>query len=354
MKNTTIPVPHIHGFGPASAPDEHNPTGLAYIILDYIPGRSLDLLSLLQDSRPRRGHFYSQLFEILGELRRQEFDRAGSLMLDPDGGPAPVLGPSLSLQLNELQVERGAEDVTTGTFHSTADFASHQFHLLDQKYRLPVSDMSARTAQLEVFGLNDMKNRIPKIVSTDDRGPFVLAHADLRWSNIIVDEHLTIRGIIDWEWASTIPRQSFVPPTWIAGRAPEWVTGIHYRNEYRCFYYVLQAKAATSEPCQQLLQEWGSDLHKQVRFVLAVMLRHHNHFLALYYKGIFPQFYKTPLDESLNRFFERDGDNGSFTLDLRQRLKNSERYTQYLKVNDLVVPRSRLININSLALASFS
>lgn len=127
----------------------------------------------------------------------------------------------------------------------------------------------------------------------------MLAHPDLRWSNIIVDEDLTIRGIIDYEWASTIPRQFFMPPTWIAGRPPEWITGVHYNIEFGWFRDVLAAKAETSGACSQLAREWGPRLPNQVAFPLAVLLRHHSHFLALYYKAIFPHFYKATLKETL-------------------------------------------------------
>ncbi|RYO89569.1 hypothetical protein DL764_008558 [Monosporascus ibericus] len=89
---TKLPIPNVHGFGRGGTVDEHNPTGLAYIILDYIPGRSLDILAFAKDSRKRKQHFYSQLIDILAQLRQQEFDYAGSLMPGPDGVSAPIIG----------------------------------------------------------------------------------------------------------------------------------------------------------------------------------------------------------------------------------------------------------------------
>lgn len=170
------------------------------MILDYIPGQSLNIVSFVEGPRERRDHFYSQLIDILVELRQQEFDRAGSLMPDPRGTSTPVLGPLQSMQLNELQVERGSEAVRPATYNSVADFAWHQFDVLNQKYQLPLSEMPLRTAQLEVFGLHDMKQRISNYIESETgQEPFVLAHPDLRWSNIIVDESLNIQAILDWE-----------------------------------------------------------------------------------------------------------------------------------------------------------
>lgn len=138
------------------------------MILDYIPGQSIDIASFVKGPRERRDHFYSQLIDILVELRQQEFDRAGSLMLDPRGTSTAVLGPLQSMQLNELQVERGSEAVRPATYDSVADFAWHQFDILNQKLQLPMSEMDLRTAQLEVFGLHDMKKRLSDYVESEN------------------------------------------------------------------------------------------------------------------------------------------------------------------------------------------
>ncbi len=64
-KNTTIAVPHVHAFGTAGPADENNPTGHAYIILDCVPGNSVDIKAFVHSSRERKSHFYSQLADIL-------------------------------------------------------------------------------------------------------------------------------------------------------------------------------------------------------------------------------------------------------------------------------------------------
>jgi hypothetical protein len=155
----------------------------------------------------RRKDFYLQLVEILAELRRQEFHQAGSLMPDPDGGNTPVVGPMLFIQLNDLQLESCDSPPRPAKFASAIDFAFHQYHLLAQNYSLPAAKMSQEVAQLEVFGLEDLKGRLfGYIDQRRNHGPFVLTHADLRWSNIIVDEDYRIQGVIDWEWSGTVPR----------------------------------------------------------------------------------------------------------------------------------------------------
>ena len=50
----------------------------------------------------------------------------------------------------------------------------------------------------------------------------------------------------------------------------------------------------------------------------------------MYYRGIFPRFYKGSRDDIVKQFFERDGKGGQFTLDVERQLENSKQYTQYL------------------------
>lgn len=242
------------------------------------------------------------------------------------------MGHPLSIQLNELQIETCGSVAPPARFASATEFALYQYYLLDQKYRLPASELCPEVVRLEVFGLNDLKERLSNYIDPLwDNGPFVLAHTDLRWSNIIVDDDLNIQGIVDWEWAGTVPRQFFLPPTWIAGRPPDSVAGILYRVEYSCFYDTLKAKSVSSRPCHQLLEHWGHSLPRQVDLPIAVTLRHHSCFVNMYYRGIFPLFYKAHRSEIVDQFFERDGEDGPFTLEVQRRLAYSERYTRYLK-----------------------
>ena len=276
---------------------------------------------------PRREYFYSQLVDILAQLRQQEFPYAGSLMPDPDGGTTPLVGPLLSLQLNELQRENPGLSIQPAKFDSAIDYAFYQYRLLDESHRLQPYNLSREVAELEVFGLEDLKRRLSSLI--EDRPPFVLAHTDLRPTNIIVDENLQIQGIIDWEWASTVPRQFFLPPTWIAGYPPDEVSEVEYRVEYRWLRDVLRAD--TSEHCRRLASEWDRKLPRRIDLSLAVIFRHHSCFVNTYYRGVFPKFYTGSREDEINKFFKCDGEDGQFSRDVEQRLRDSERYTRHLE-----------------------
>lgn len=325
--NTTIPIPHIHAFGRGGAADEKNPTGYTYIVQSYIVGQPLNLVDFRLGGLPRREHFYSQLVDILAQLRQQEFPYAGSLMPDPHGGATPHVGPLLSIQLNDLQRDNPSLSIQPTKFATPLDYAYYQYRLLDESLRLLPEKLSQQVAELEVFALQDLKNRLPSIV--ENQHPFVLTHTDLRPTNIIVDENMQIQGIIDWEWARTVPRQFFLPPTWIAGCPPDMVSGVEFRIEYRWLRDVLWAD--TSEHCRQLASEWNRKLPRRIDMSLAVIFGHHSSFVNAYYRGVFPMFYESSWGQEVKQFYECDGPDGRFSLDVQQRLRESKRYAQYLE-----------------------
>ncbi|KAK0632513.1 hypothetical protein B0T14DRAFT_550025 [Immersiella caudata] len=182
--NTTIPVPYIHAFGRGGAVGEKNPTGHAYIIQSYIPGQSLDIFAFRWMDTTQKQNFYSQLVDIFAQLRQQELPSAGSLMPDPEGGTIPLVGPTLSIQLHELQLRNCEFSIQPARFASATNFASHQYCLLHENYKLPTYKLSRKEAGLEIFGLQNLKTRLSGYI--DDRLPFVLTHTDLHPSNIIV------------------------------------------------------------------------------------------------------------------------------------------------------------------------
>ena len=95
-------MPYIHAFGRGNSINKDNPIGDTFIIQDYIPGCSLDISAFRKKSKEQRKNFYIQLIDILAQLRQQKFDHASSLIPDPHREDSPVIGPLLSIQLNEL------------------------------------------------------------------------------------------------------------------------------------------------------------------------------------------------------------------------------------------------------------
>lgn len=288
------------------------------MIMDCIDGRALTTKSLLNCPEERQRQFYLELVDILAQLRRLEFPAAGSLMPGPTKGAEPAIVGTFSIPMNELQQEGyPANRLTTA---SVAEFMNGQFRLLWETYALPTQELERSAAERELFALHTMKDQISKMGLDHHAGePFILGHMDLRCPNIIVDDDLHIRSIIDWEWSGTVARQFFTPPTWITG------------DSLDLFRSVLASRKDKSFSHSQLAEEWGpgNDL---VLHTVHIFRRPYS-LLQTFYPLIYPQLYAEPREKVIARFFTHQEN----ITELEKRLHSSERYTQYLKDHDLFV-----------------
>ncbi|KAL6895409.1 hypothetical protein HDV57DRAFT_8375 [Trichoderma longibrachiatum] len=132
---------------------------------------------------------------------------------------------------------------------------------------------------MELFAIDSLTNQASTLFdSSKPEMPFILAHQDMRCSNIIVTEEFHINGIIDWEFSSTIPRHLFTRPLWITGhdldamlaypvRVPITLTEICFE-----FRQVLETKSAIPDNCVQLMETWKH--RSEQLFPVAQILRH--------------------------------------------------------------------------------
>ena len=203
-KHTRIPVPEIHYFDATY----DNVLGVPYMFMEFIQGkpypfpfnqrgiiRDLDLLKI-----------HLQLINSTWRLSRLPFDSIGQLPFDPENRADVVVGPI---------VDRKGR--VYGPFQDPKDFYLQRAHTVyEDELRLA---NAAKTADMkdemwkdrpETAGLHcHAAAHLRGIVSRN--GPFVLKHVDLHWQNILLDEECTVVGIIDWEWAHTVPIESFEP-----------------------------------------------------------------------------------------------------------------------------------------------
>ncbi|KIH87663.1 hypothetical protein SPBR_05014 [Sporothrix brasiliensis 5110] len=403
-RRTKIPVPAVHGFGNASdppAPD--NPTGLAFLLLDYVPGKILPLTELLESPEDTKVHFYRQLLDIYAELYAQKFDAIGSLMPGP-ADDEPILGPLQSIQQNDLHIHvnwgravslciESDADLATPTsfkntyrrdlarrerersravsahdvavppariFASAADFVHHQYALIFELFKMPSKVMQPGAAEAEVFALHHLRSIVfSSMRPSENLGPFVLSHPDLRWSNIIVeDSHdctdapnasnapdasciqghrtFTIRAILDWEFAGTVPPQLFLPPFWLTGLPAELLGWPSYEYRYRECQRILVSLAASSAHCRDLAQAWTEDLATTLEFAAASVLRHHNEALELHWKLVYKLCrYSIQPDEAKRDFVKMHGQNSPWGRDIEWRMALSQMYRKYLVENNL-------------------
>ena len=342
MYKTTIPIPTVHAYGHGEGLISGWPTGQAYLILDWVPGRSLDFKTLAASSEARREHFYSQLIDVLAELRKLQCTSAGSLLPNPHGGPNPVVGSLLSVPPDKFWASNAEMGGTLtppppSTLASTLDYALYQLRALSQSCKIPRSDLNRRTAEMELFATNHLQALIPMLFVDGEDGhmPFILTHPDLRCNNIMVDDELNIQSVIDWEWAGTTPQRLFMPPPWVTGQDLVYhVDEYDSRSAFEEFQRVLQQKASLSDAHVELAYDWDSHLPKILSLPLARMFQHHSSLARTYFRFIYPQFFSLPQDELVPRFF-KDDKNRELAAEVQRRLDNSGRYNEYLKKRGL-------------------
>lgn len=282
------------------------------MILDHIEGHPLIDRQLSSSSGERRRQFYSELIDIFIQLRRLEFSAAGSLMPGntEQSYSRPAISSAFSIPSNDLKIQ--GYSPSSPPPQSTEEFISQQRQLLYDFYSLPTQILDQRTAELELFAIHAL-SRIP-IATNREHEKFVLSHTDLRPSNIIVDNEFHIVGVIDWEWAYTVPASLFAPPSWITASKD-------HLTEFR-------SVLALKDPSSQLPGEWSRE---SITLRVGEIFRQPHHLVRIFYDFIYANQFPEPRQEVVSTYFLGDIER----LELQRMLNNSKRYTKYLKENNL-------------------
>lgn len=323
------------------------------MLMDLMPGKQLHTNAVFQASESQRRNLYIDLIDILAQLRKLEFPAAGSLMPNPENPDLdPIMGPFLSITINEFERQR-REPVSTEVFTSVERFVNLHHRILLETLQMPTVELGAKQAKMELFALDSLSQEITTRAELQDSNrPFILAHTDLRCGNIIVDDDFHIVGIIDWEFASAIPQAFFTPPPWITGHDPDTiyiVTGVLPGEILREFSIVLE-EMHEIKGWTQLWQDWGFQQNRATlseKLLLEIppivqILRHPTTMANVYYSSIFKRLFgsDTCKDAVVDAFFEEDC-NQDLAGEIDVQIQKSERYTTYLKDNNLFIPNER-------------
>lgn len=255
---TRIPVPRIHAwsFIKGSSINE------AYIIMDYVEGKSLSQLGF-PDGPEWKGWpnkpknlVRKQLADVYIQLRSLEFSSIGALGLPvktssptatEPGGPlndkeaddhsksANPLSTDVSgitvrhrpmpveLLMQEVEGRDPARIIPRGkTFKTSNEYSNALLSLADNNLD-KATDMwlDTRDSRDVIYGSYDFKRFVTEewLDPALNDGPFVLMHGDLSFhgGNLLWDENYRLLAVLDWEWSYVVPVQHFVPPLWLIG-----------------------------------------------------------------------------------------------------------------------------------------
>ncbi|OAQ97647.1 hypothetical protein LLEC1_05614 [Akanthomyces lecanii] len=317
--HTTIPIPTVRAFGKDAVLTSDKSTTQMFLISDRLPGLPLKEDRLAEADDVTRRTFLRQLFEYLAQLRSLEFHRIGSLM--PTTTRDPVIGETQSFSTNDLGIQ-------IPSFTSARGYMLSQYNILHQCAARPVADYSEADCRYELFALDSLREPCNRFISeSQDQGPFILHHPDLHLSNILVDDSLNIQGIVDWEFANTVPLQLFTPPLWAVQQEP----GLEWLSLY--FFTELYMAAEDDTRLQGLFSEWYPEgLKLKEAFYFARMLRHPADMTEVFSK----HFAQTSgdLQKDLSNFFAQ---NHEAALEAERRASENARWTQFLLDNGMHV-----------------
>lgn len=278
------------------------------MILDYIPGTPLNEVSLADTSIGNRNRFYAQLADFYAQMRGMEFDEAGSVTLDSDG-TFRVIAP-LTADMAATAFPGDESHIRFPATKSMELYARQLYSLLLRRAAEPSPGLGLPNVQSLVFALRDFENRMDEFLCADQSNKFVLTHGGLQPSNIILGEDFGIKGIIDWEWAVTVPTQFFVPPLWLGKN----IVPVFNDTEFKEAFSTMHRALLAINPKPKLATEWPESMVCSENYFIAAALLNQHYFMTLYYTHLFPVYFGSiKYPTKVREFFENDGPDGVCT-----------------------------------------
>lgn len=272
---------------------------------------------------------------IWARIRALMSAREASFTPQPTSGLGfgPRIVGAISMRKNQLQVDGYSAPRFTAT--TAKDFFEEQYRLLHYMWEMSCEELDREEAEREEFALHALSlETVRKTfgLEADSAGDSIyLSHPDLRPDNIIVDDELHIRGVIDWEFSLTVPRQAFLPTSWITGHD---IGSLDSKPDLSSeFMSVLSSRKQHSPTHVLLAQEW--DFRGNLRLPMAYILLDPSKVVLLFDRYIFPKLYDEPRDKIVPSVSQRP-ENTELQAELESRLHASQQYTQYLKDNNLL------------------
>jgi hypothetical protein len=240
LRQTTIPLPKVYSWGlTKDSPSQLGP----FIIMEYVEGRRLideiqrpvkndngvemDLWKEL--GNPRLLHAYSQIADYMLQIYQMDFDAAGSIHKnDSDEWVASERPLTDNMNMLASSVPGYPTEYFPATtiesprtyFHQLAD--QHLAHIHTQRGAVRNREDARRC----FIARHRLKQSIDQYLCSDTTtSRFKLFCWDFRPSNMLVDEDLNIKAVLDFEFCNAVPAEiAHDPPWWLTILRPTaWI-----------------------------------------------------------------------------------------------------------------------------------
>ena len=222
LETTKVPAPRAFNYGVAS--DKNNRVGVSYILIEEMGGITWNL----QGPRGKRfaddkdkERLWNGLADILIELRRHPFPKAGSLLPGP-----PPLEPIVSA----VASERFLVHNPSGPFDTASDYYTS---FVEQTMALIADGQLVAyypTNAYLVFAFLKSQIRALTLMPSHDlvepREQFYIKHVDDKGDRLMLDDELNIIGIIDWQMARVVPAKEAFGSSLVTAKMADIYSGI--------------------------------------------------------------------------------------------------------------------------------
>ncbi|KAG5938247.1 hypothetical protein E4U53_008048 [Claviceps sorghi] len=203
----------------------------AYMILEYLGPETGEMLSnsfdAQRDDEAQRRRLFRSMSRILLSLARIPQVRIGSFQFH-DNGTITLTNRPLSCSMMILENEGATRTMPRNTtFTCTDAYVSDAITFHDHRF---LSQPNAVFDEGDCRGQMAVKTLL-RVLSHQHitrelrNGPFPLQLTDFHASNILVDKHWNITGLIDLEWICALPPEMLDVPYWLTGCGIDEIKG---------------------------------------------------------------------------------------------------------------------------------
>jgi hypothetical protein len=211
LEKTAVPAPRAFGYGTFSDGNNHG-VGVSFLLVEELPGKAWTGGGTPADEKTRdqKAKIWSGLADILAELARHPFPKAGSLCME---GFRVQVGPVASDRFVVLGPEGPFESALA---YYTAWAEQYLALIADRQLytNYPVDAYLAYRFLKENAGQLVQEEGKAGGKTTPSEG-FFLKHVDDHGGHLLLDDD-NITGVIDWQMARVVPRGEAFGPSLIS------------------------------------------------------------------------------------------------------------------------------------------
>jgi aminoglycoside phosphotransferase (APT) family kinase protein len=207
LEKTAVPAPRAFGYGLCSDGSDRG-VGVSFLLVEELPGKAWvgGGMPATEANRVERTKIWSRLADVLAELAKHPFPKAGSLCVGK--GSRIQVGPVASDRFTMLDPE--------GPFETAIDY----YQAWAEQYLALIADRQLYTLYpVEAYLVHRfLKQNAWQLVQDDGGGAqgFFLKHVDDHGGHILLDDDFNITGIIDWQMARVAPAVEAFGPSLVS------------------------------------------------------------------------------------------------------------------------------------------